>query len=53
MAQKTKDMKFTKDEVWHLSMIMEERGTMHCEFCISLKEKVDKYLEKFEHDNTI
>ncbi len=39
-------MKLTKEEIWHISQIMKERGVGHCQFCKDL-------IEKFEKEGTV
>lgn len=33
-------MELTKEELWHIYHIMEERGVGHCQFCKDLVKKI-------------
>ena len=39
-------MKINKEEIWHIYMIMKERGVGHCQFCKDLMVKLKKELEE-------
>lgn len=41
-------MKLTREDIWHIINIMEERGVGHCKFCKELLRKLKEEYEKSE-----